>query len=135
MQQITVLVPNRPGVAAGVTSALAERGVNILEIDVDSVDDHGVIVLGVDNCDEALKALRDHGYQAITQEALLIQLADEPGALAIIAARLRDAELDLRSLHILRREKGGALVSLISSDNARASQILADVLVVDAPAK
>ena len=135
MQQLTVLVPNHLGVAAELTCALAERQVNILEIDVNAVDDHGVIVLRVDNYDEALKALRDHGFQAITQDALLIKLQDKSGALAAIAVRLRDANLDLRSMHIIRREEGTALVSLVSSDNVRASQVLSDVLVVDTSGK
>ena len=135
MQQITVLVPNHLGIAAEITCALAERQINIIEIDVNAVDDHGVIVLTVDRYDDALKVLRSHGFQAMTHDALLIKLADKSGALAAIAVRLRDANLDLRSMHIIRREQGFALVSLVSSDNAQAAQVLADVLVVDSSAR
>jgi hypothetical protein len=135
MQQITVLVPNHLGIAAEITCALAERQINIMEIDVNAIDDHGVIVLTVDRYDEALKVLRDHGFQAVTQDAILIKLVDKSGALASIAVRLRDANLDLRSMHIIRRDEGTALVSLVSSDNAKASQVLADVLVVDTTAR
>ncbi len=125
MKQLTVLVPNQTGVAAAVASALAERGVNIEAIDIEGVEERGIIVLMVDKYDEALRALRDHGFRAITQDTLLVRLTDRPGALAAIAVRLRDAGLDLRSMHIVRHEKGATLASLVTSDHAKAAEILA----------
>jgi hypothetical protein len=133
MKQLTVLVPNQTGVAAAVASALAARGVNIEALDIEGVEERGIIVLTVDKYDEALRALRDHGYRAITQDTLLVRLEDHPGALASIAVRLKDAGLDLRSLHIVRRENGITLASLVTSDLDRAAEILKDVLVVEPP--
>jgi hypothetical protein len=133
MKQLTVLVPNRIGIAAELATALADRGVNIEEINIEPVEDHGLIVLTVDHYDEALRALRDHGFRAITQDTLLIRLEDKPGALAGIAVRLKDAGLDLRSMHIVRRAGGSSLVSLVVADNAKAAEVLKDVLVVEPP--
>jgi len=135
MKQLTVLVPNEHGIAARLTTALAERGINIEEIDVESVADHGIVVLSVDRYDEALRALSDHGFRAITQDTLLVRLEDRPGALATVAMRLRDAGLDLRSMHILRRDATTTTASLVCSDNARAAEVLRDVLVVERPAE
>lgn len=135
MKQLTVLVPNEHGIAARLTAALAERGINIEEIDVESVEDHGVVVLSVDRYDEALRALSDAGFRAITQDTLLVRLEDRPGALAAVAMRLRDAGLDLRSMHILRRDATTTTASLVCSDNARAAEVLRDVLVVERPAE
>jgi len=131
MKQITVLVRNEIGVAAQITSILAERGVNIEAIDIEGMEDRGVVVLTVDHYDEALRTLRDHGFKAITQDTLLIRLEDRPGALAEIAVRLKDAGLDLRSMHIARRERGVTLASLVTSDQARAADVLRDVLAVE----
>ncbi len=133
MKQLTVLVPNRTGVAAAVMSVLAEHDVNIEEFDIEGVEERGVIVLSVDKYDEALRALRDHGYQAITQDTLLVRLKDRPGALAAVAVKLRDAGLDLRSMHIVRRDAGETLASLVTSDHVRAAEILRDLLVVEPP--
>jgi hypothetical protein len=131
MKQLTVLVPNEIGIAAKLTTCLAERGVNIEEIDIEGMEDHGVVVLTVDRYDEALRALSDQGFRAITQDTLLVRLEDKPGALAKIAVRLKDAGLDLRSMHILRRSEGGTIASLVASDNAKAAEVLRDVLVVE----
>ena len=131
MKQITVLVRNEIGVAARITSILAERAVNIEEFDIEGMEDQGVVVLTVDDYDEALRALRDHGFKAITQDTLLVRLDDHPGALAKIAVRLKDAGLDLRSMHIVRREAGVTLASLVTSDQTRAAEVLRDVLAVE----
>ncbi len=131
MKQITVLVRNEVGVAASVATALAERGVNIQDFDIEGVEDRGIIVLTVDKYDEALRVLRDHGFKAITQDVILIRLEDKPGALAAVAMRLRDAGLDLRSMHIVRREAGKTLASLVASNPAKAAEVLRDLLVVN----
>lgn len=129
MKQLTVLVRNETGVAAEIATCLAERGVNIEEIDIEGVEDRGIVVLSVDRYDEALRALRDHGFHAITQDVLLVRLEDKPGALAAIAVRLKDAGIDLRSMHILRRDEGGTIASLVASDPVKAAELLKDVLV------
>lgn len=132
MKQITVLVRNEIGVAAQVASALAERGINIEKFEIEGVEDRGVLVLTVDKYDEALRTLRDHGFHAITQDTLLVRLDDRPGALAKIAVQLKNAGLDLRSMHIVRRGAGVTLASLVTSDQARAAEVLRDVLAVEA---
>ena len=131
MKQLTVLVPNELGIAARLTACLAERGINIEEIEVESVADHGVVVLSVDRYDEALRALSDQGFRVITQDTLLVRLEDKPGALAAVALQLKDAGLDLRSMHILRRNDSGTTASLVCSDNAAAAEVLREVLVVE----
>lgn len=131
MKQLTVLVPNEIGIAARLTTCLAERGINIEEIDVESVADHGIVVLSVDRYDEALRVLSDEGFRVITQDTLLVRLEDKPGALAAVALRLKNAGLDLRSMHILRRDASTTTASLVCSDNARAAEVLRDVLVVE----
>lgn len=131
MKQITVLVRNEVGVAASVATALAERGVNIQDFDIEGVEDRGIIVLTVDKYDEALRVLRDHGFKAITQDVILIRLEDKPGALAAVAMRLRDAGLDLRSMHIVRREAGTTLASLVASNPAKAAEVLRDLLIAN----
>ncbi|MFZ4767386.1 MAG: hypothetical protein ACOYMN_20725 [Roseimicrobium sp.] len=131
MKQLTVLVPNERGIAAEITSCLAACGVNIEEIDIEGVEDHGIVVLCVDRYDVALRALHDHGFRVVTQDTLVIRLEDRPGALAVIAARLTEAGLDLRSMHILRREGGATVASLVASDHTKAAEVLRDVLVVE----
>lgn len=129
MKQITVLTRKHPDELARVTALLGEAGVNIEEIDAERLEETGVIVLSVDRYDEALRVLADHGLRAITQNALVIRIEDKPGALAAVARQLLDANVDTRSMHILRRADGASLVSLVVSDHQKASELLASVVV------
>jgi hypothetical protein len=129
MKQLTVLVPNQPGQLAKISEALAARGVNIEDFDVESNGADGLISLTVDQYDAALRALRDAGFRAVTQDTLLIRLEDKPGALAAIAVRLKDAGIDLRSMHIVRRTENVSIATLVTDDNPRSAEILKDVLI------
>ena len=132
MKQLTVLVPNQPGQLAKISEALAARGVNIEDFDVESNGADGLISLTVDHYDDALRALRDAGFRSVTQDTLLIRLADKPGALAAVAVRLKDADIDLRSMHIVRRTENISIATLVTDDNPRAAEILKDVLIANA---
>jgi len=129
MKRITVIVENRPGVVADITAALADRGVNLETIDIEPGHDPGVVNLTVDKYDMALRALADSGFKAVSEDALVIRVKDEPGAIARIAARFKERQLGIRSLHILRRAGDHSLVSLVADDAAAARELVADELV------
>lgn len=129
MKQITIPTESRPGQLADITNLLAAMGVNIIDFDAQEQSGHGFIVLRVDHYDVALKALRLAGYQAITEDAIVIRVEDKPGALAEVANRFKEAQMNLRSLHIIRRRAGSIDVSLVSDDNALALSLVDDLLV------
>ncbi|MGK0190709.1 MAG: hypothetical protein ACI9R3_006539 [Verrucomicrobiales bacterium] len=129
MKQITIITENRAGEVAEISSLLAGLQVNIEDIEIEKGEELGVITLAVDNYDVALRALRDSGFQAISQDALVVRLEDRPGALAEIAARFNKEAIQLRSMHIIQRKTGHAHVSIVTTDNARAATLLRDVLV------
>ena len=129
MKELTVFAPNRPGQLAAITGVLAAAGVNVEAFDVEAFGEQGIASLTVDDCDTALRVLRDAGFHAVTQETILIRIEDKPGALALVAARLRDAGLDVRSMHIIRRDGATSIASLVANDHARAATVLADLLL------
>jgi hypothetical protein len=130
MKQITVITPpDRPGTLADIAERLAARGVNILDIDATDDHAHGVILLSAEPYDEALRALTDAGYHAVSEDALVVRLKDEPGGLARVAARFREPRINITTMRFLRRDGGWATVVLSTDDNARARELLADCLV------
>lgn len=129
MKQITIPIESRPGELARITRLLADADVNIQSLDTMEDEEQGILVLTVDRYDTALRLLRDAGYQAVTEDAIVIRVIDEPGALARVASRLAEAGVNVRSLHILRRRKGKpSLVSLVTDDNEAASKQVEDLL-------
>jgi hypothetical protein len=129
MKQISVITDNRSGILAELSQALAAREVNIESIDGEAAFETGVVTLTVDRYDEALLALQEAGFQAVSEDALIVRLTDAPGALARVAERFKSDALNIRSLRFLRREGGFALVALVTEDNERARLLVDDLLV------
>jgi len=129
MKVITVIIDNRPGVVADILSTVADNGINIESFNADGADNIGVVILTVNQYDKALQVLRDAGYQAVSEDALVLRLHDEPGALAKISLRFKYENINIRSLRILKRESDHALVTIVTDDNKRAQDLVKDVLV------
>lgn len=130
MKRIMIPMRNEPGELAAVAQLLADGGIDIRSMDAEEIQpgEAGVIQLVVNTYDEALRLLRDAGYPAVTEDVLLVRVADEPGSLAKVAARFSEAGVNVRSLHILQRRGDESLVSLVTDDNDAARVLVADLL-------
>ena len=130
MKQITIITPaDRPGIVADIAERLGERGVNILQMNVTDDHVHGVVFLEAEPYDEALRVLADAGYDAISESLIAIRIKDEPGALARVAVRFRQPQINIHSMRFVRRDGGWATVILSTNDNERARTLLADCLI------
>lgn len=129
MNRIVVAVHNRPGVIAELTAALARDRINIEQLDAAALDSQGIIILATDRNDDALALLAEHGFRAVTDDTVLFQLDDQPGALAAAAERLRQHGINIRALHLLERDHGRAIAALSCDNHDLARQLLADSLI------
>jgi len=129
MKEICVVVKNHPGVLAEIAELLARHGVNIEQIAAEGIGKTGIIQVQVDRYDTALSALRDAGYRAMTEDCLLIRLPDQPGALAGIAKRFKDAQINIRSIHIVERKEGVSIAAVSTDRTDHAMRLLKDVLI------
>jgi len=129
MKSIAVVTANRAGLLADISEVLAARGINIETIDAEEVQDTAIVELTVDRYNDALESLRDAGFQAITEDALLVRLKDEPGALAKVAMRLKEANIDLRSVRFVRRERDYAFVAIATDQIAETKALIDEYLV------
>lgn len=129
MENIRVIVPDRPGLLAELTEVLAVREINVDQIVVESQGKCAVIRISVENEDEALKVLTGAGYEAVTDQVLLARIEDRPGALAQLSRLLGEARLNIRSMHHVRREGGQAVVAISTDDNVRARALIGESAV------
>ncbi|MDZ7295641.1 MAG: ACT domain-containing protein, partial [candidate division KSB1 bacterium] len=87
VQEIFVVVENRPGVIGRLCQELARRKINIEAIGVFG----DVAKLRVSNTAKAMKTLIALGYEVEEREVLVAELDNQPGALAKLATALGDA--------------------------------------------
>ena len=124
MERIVVIANDQPGVIADLSTALAEAGPNIESLNTEKAGDQGVITLTTSDTDSALRALTQAGFRATTDVPIIFLLPDEPGALARIAQRFKEQDINIQSLHILDRRAGNAIVALTTMDREQALALI-----------
>jgi hypothetical protein len=130
MKHITIITPpGRPGTVADIAERLGARGINIEHINASDFDVRGVIILDAEPYDLALHVLAEAGYDAISEDLIAIRIKDEPGALAKVAARFREPQINIHSMRFMQRDGAWATVILSTNDNDRARSLLADCLI------
>ena len=128
MKQLTIITEDRPGLLSEIATLLAEAGINIQDVDAEAAGPTSAISIAVDRYDEAVRILSARGWKVYAENTLVIEVPDEPGALARVARRFSDAGVNLRSVRFIRRRKGKALVALCTPEEARALELVKDLL-------
>ena len=124
MNRIIVVAKNEVGVLADISRALADNGINIETISAEGLESQGVITLTTDTHDDALRVLMDAGFKAVSDDSLILRLPDEPGALAKVAERFKQAGVNIQSLHIVERQGDHTIVALSAEDRAKAESLV-----------
>ena len=89
MNRIIITVRDEVGVIADISKALADESINIEALNTEVAGEKGVVILTTDESDRALHVLKNAGFRAISDEAMIIRLRDEPGALAKVAEKFK----------------------------------------------
>ena len=94
-KQLSVFMPNRPGVLAQTCSILSENGVNIMALAVHDTVDNAVVRFLVDQPTKALLLLEREELYVLEQEVVVIEIANRPGELTRIAQVLAEADINI----------------------------------------
>src|SRR5262245_56846656 len=96
MQDLTVIMEDRPGKLADLGEATGRAGINIAGLCAMVGDGKGLIHLLVDEGDAAGKALEDAGIGvADKREAVIVDLHDKPGAIGEVSRDLAEAGVNI----------------------------------------
>jgi hypothetical protein len=130
MKQLTIMIDDaRPGTIADVMNVLAAANVNIDSISGEHYDKQTVVIASVDREAPAIAAIqRQPGWHVMSEDALLLRVEDEVGALAKVARRFTSAGLDIRSIRFVERHEGYALVAVSTGNAAEARVLVRDLL-------
>jgi|SRR5579864_5753336 len=98
-KQLTVQVPDQPGVLGEIGAALGAKKANIVALMATTESGRGAIRLVVDRPAAAKRALAERGWTAIEDEVLQVTLADSPGALGRVAQKLGRAGININYVY------------------------------------
>ena len=99
-KELKVRVDNRPGVLGEVASALGAKKVNLRAAHAWAEGDVGFIRVVPEQATAGRKALTAAGYSVDEREVAEVVLADKPGALGEVAAKLGRAGIDIEYMYV-----------------------------------
>jgi hypothetical protein len=114
-KQLTLNLESRPGVLAKLSGVLAEAGVNIIALCAGDAAGRGKIRILVNNPAKAQRALKAARYRPSVEPAFVVRLANKPGRLARVTARLAKARINIKSAYATTSGRGGTVVLTVSS--------------------
>jgi len=123
--QLSVYLPNRPGELAKITAALQRAKVNIQAISVADHADGCLVRLVASPTAAAKRALTRAKCNVLAQPVLVLKLADAPGELRNVAAKLAKAKINIS--YVYGSGAGGGKPSLVVlgvSDVAKAARLV-----------
>ena len=112
-KQICVFLQNRPGRLAELTTALAAARINIVAMSISDTTDYGVAKLVVNEPLRAHEIMRDKGMPFSEVDVLVVEIADQPGALAEVARKLARAGQNLEYAYFTSANPGAPLVVVL----------------------
>ena len=122
LEEIILVVDERPGVLAEIGELLGRTGVNIETLSASTHNGQGVVHLVVDDGDDAAEALLANGFKVdSTRPVLSASLDDRPGELGAYCRRLAQAGVTISSAYVARRA-GGETELIFAVDDLEAAQ-------------
>lgn len=95
-KQLSIFLPNRPGMLAHICSILAESNINIMALSVHDTVDNAVVRLVLDNPTKALLLLEQEEIYIMEQNVVILPVDNQPGILARIAQKLGHADINIQ---------------------------------------
>jgi len=125
-KQITVLLESKPGRLANVLAALAREKVNITALTVMDKHEHSVLRFVADETAKATQALTALGTPFTETDVLLVELRNQPGALAHVCELLAADHVNIDYAYCSSGGRNGKVVGIFKVSNSdKAIRVLA----------
>jgi len=125
LKQISVFLPNQPGILAKFTKVLLDNNINMRAISVADTADYGILRVLVEQnkIDKCVEVLKEANYLVSLTDVIAVEIPDKPGALHEIAEILGEEGINIEYLYstILKDE---AIIVLRIDDIDKAVNIL-----------
>ena len=123
LEELVVVVEDRPGIMAEIGEVLGNSGVNIETLCAFAHEGKGIVHLVADDGDEAGEALRANGFEIQgSHPVLTTTLDDRPGELGRYCRKLSSAGITISAVYVARREHGETELIFAVDDPETASE-------------
>ena len=124
-KQISVSFENKPGRLANVLTALAREKINIAALSVMDSHEHSVLRFVPNDVARTLQALKGLSVEYTETDVLLIELRNQPGALAHVCEQMAAEHVNIDYCYCSAGGPNGKTVGIFKVTNAdRAMKLL-----------
>lgn len=99
LNQIAVVVKNKPGSLRHITGFLADNQINCLCISTYDAPDFGILRMIVDDFDKCYRVLEEHGELVMRDRVIAVLMENEPGYMDGILKVVQDANISIDCLY------------------------------------
>ncbi len=115
VKQISIFLPNKPGMLAQFTELLELNSINIRALTVADTADYGILRIIVNNPEKCMNVLKNANYLVAETEVIAVEVEDKPGGLHKIAKLMGDNNVNIEYLYSTL--KTGTAIILIRVNN------------------
>jgi hypothetical protein len=116
-KQISVFLENKPGRLANVLSALAREKVNITALTVMDSHEHSVLRLVTNDPVKTAQTVKALGTPCSEAEVLLVELRNQPGALAHVCETLAGEHVNIEYAYCSSGGRNGRVYGIFKVSN------------------
>jgi len=125
--QFSIYLINKPGVLAGITTAIAEAKINIIALALMDAGEHGALRLVCNNPDATRDVLSKAHDNWGETDVLTMELRNAPGAFAAVAQKLGQAHINISYAYCSGGATGGRTTAVFKvSDIKKAQKVLGE---------
>lgn len=116
-KQLSVFMPNRPGLLARTCAVLSENNVNVFAMAVHDTVDNAVVRFLVDNPTKATLLLEQEELYVMEHDVVVLDIENHTGVITRMSQSLAEADINIQYLYCtaLKGQETGCLV--IKTDN------------------
>lgn len=130
MKQITIISQNQSDIIADITQCLADSDIDIQSITGRNFGENAIVTLTVADYKGALNELQKReDLQIVCEDAIIVRINDETGALAKLTKRFSDTGITIHSIRFIERCEGYALVAISTARNDKTLELVKDILM------
>ena len=123
IREIVATTPNKVGMLADITNAIADAGVNVIAISAHAMGDKAKFMIVTEDNQKALKALKDKNLSALESDAVSVSLSNKVGAARELANKLAKDGIDLNYCYGSTGNGSEAIMVFSTKDIKRAIEI------------
>ncbi|MGE5237215.1 MAG: ACT domain-containing protein [Chloroflexota bacterium] len=99
VKQLTFMMPDRPGLLADVSAAIAAAKVNIASICAYAMEDTATFMLVTDGNAKAKKVIAKMGADVTEQDVVVVEMPNRPGELEKVAEKVAQGNVNIHYLY------------------------------------